>query len=320
MVIATGSALREGARRVKRALKRAWYGWRQRGWTEVCGADYARLFGELGGSIHVHPLVLEYMEQVAGRRIRYITRLHDGVPIAALPMVDGFIGATPQGLAQWGLQECIDMGDGELVLPVSPKARIALPGAASMISELHAADITGLDRGPAEVQMLAVGSDERSSGGLLAVSRRKFRRFQDAGGTAVDVRTLSPADVATNYRHLFHLRWGRPPLGATHTAQLLARLAPLMRGYALFQGRNPVAIQIIYSHPAPRGSLSVYVNGGIDPGYRQYSPGSILYYLNIDFLCREASAAGLPMRFSFGRNDASYKEQWCRSVSVFHTT
>ena len=90
-----------------------------------------------------------------------------------------------------------------------------------------------------------------------------------------------------------------------------------MSGSLIYLGEQPLAIQILYRVESP-GWISVeYINGGVDPQSRDYSPGSVLSFVNTQNAWAEARALGKPLRYSFGRADREYKDRWCNRAPVY---
>jgi hypothetical protein len=84
-----------------------------------------------------------------------------------------------------------------------------------------------------------------------------------------------------------------------------------MTGDVLFLHDAPVAIQVLYRVESPQWISMEYVNGGFDPGYQHFSPGSLLTFANTHAATEAASAAGKALRYSFGRLETGYKTLWC---------
>ena len=80
---------------------------------------------------------------------------------------------------------------------------------------------------------------------------------------------------------------------------------------------EPVAIQILYRVESPKWISVEYINGGVAPENREFSPGSVLTHVNTQQAWAEAEALGKPLRYSFGRADREYKDRWCHRVPVF---
>jgi len=98
---------------------------------------------------------------------------------------------------------------------------------------------------------------------------------------------------------------------------VLERLRELLIGSVLMLGGKPIAIQLVYRVEAP-GWVSVeYINGGVDPETKAFSPGSVLSFLNTQAAWEDARARNKPLRFSFGRADREYKDRWCNPVPVY---
>ena len=134
------------------------------------------------------------------------------------------------------------------------------------------------------------------------------------------VRPISDFDagqIAAMYRDLFQRRWGFPATGAERLAEVLERLRELLIGSVLLLDDKPIAIQLVYRVEAPEWISVEYVNGGVDPETKAFSPGSVLSFLNTQAAWEDARACNKPLRFSFGRADREYKDRWCNPVPVF---
>ena len=74
---------------------------------------------------------------------------------------------------------------------------------------------------------------------------------------------------------------------------------------------------LLYRVEAPKWVSLEYINGGVDPQNREFSPGSVLSFINTQTAWSEARALGKPLRYSFGRADREYKDRWCNRVAVY---
>ena len=90
-----------------------------------------------------------------------------------------------------------------------------------------------------------------------------------------------------------------------------------MTGSVVLLDEQPIAIQVLYRVESPKWVSVEYINGGVDPLQRDFSPGSVLSFVNTQAAWAEARALGKPLRYSFGRADREYKDRWCNRVSVF---
>jgi CelD/BcsL family acetyltransferase involved in cellulose biosynthesis len=91
----------------------------------------------------------------------------------------------------------------------------------------------------------------------------------------------------------------------------------MLCGDVLLLRDRPVAIRLIYRNETSRWLFANAVNGGIDPEFRDHSPGGILLFRTIEYLEQEAGASNKTLRFSCGQNDANYKKLWCFEVPTY---
>lgn len=131
------------------------------------------------------------------------------------------------------------------------------------------------------------------------------------------ISDFSAQEIASMYCDLFQRRWGFPATGAEHMAQVLERLQALLIGSVLLLDGKPIAIQLVYRVEAPEWISVEYINGGVDPETKAFSPGSVLSFLNTQAAWEDARARNKPLRFSFGRADREYKDRWCNPVPVY---
>lgn len=282
-------------------------------WRTISAEDYEAAFLRFGGSFAVHPRVVALVSSLAQRPVRYAGLMRRGELLGALPLWGEHIAATKLALEFYGVADLIDVGDAEVVLPIADDVRINLPFKANMISGLHARNIGNVTREANFAMTLAKGiriGERRLSGRTQASRRKETRRLEEIGGAFIPIYELSAEEVAAIYTRLFEKRWGFSPLGAQLLPVVLRELKDMLRGHVLLVGERPVAIELIYVSKTPRHVLANGVNRGVDPEFRDHTPGSILLFHDIGRLEEEACAGGKGLRFSFGMNDADYKSLW----------
>ncbi|SPO63982.1 Acetyltransferase (fragment) [Pseudomonas inefficax] len=147
--------------------------------------------------------------------------------------------------------------------------------------------------------------------------RRELRLLEEAGGVVRPISDFSAQEIASMYCDLFQRRWGFPATGAERMAEVLERLRELLIGSVLLLDGKPIAIQLVYRVEAPEWISVEYINGGVDPETKAFSPGSVLSFLNTQAAWEDARARNKPLRFSFGRADREYKDRWCNPVPVY---
>lgn len=289
-------------------------------WRTISPADYQFAFERFGGSFAVHPRVVSLLASLARRPVCYAGMMRRGELVAALPLWGEHIVGAKLALEFYGASHLIDVGNSEVVLPVAENASIDMPFKANLISTLHADNIANVERETDFAMTLAKGlrfGDRRLSGKTQARRRRETRRIEEIGGRFVPMSEFSPGEAAAIYTLLFEKRWGFPPLGKELLPIVLRELADLLAGDALLFGDRPAAVELVYRNATPRWLLVNGVNRGVDPQFREYSPGSVLLFRNIERFEEEARASGKILRFSFGLNDADYKEMWSFETPVY---
>lgn len=289
--------------------------WRERGWTPIDAAAYADAWQRFGGSVATHPQVIERLAGLAGIPVRYLGWLEQGELRAALPTWGRHLALSKDVLKQQGQRGLFDLGNAEIILPVAPDAQVSLRHRARYVSLLNAERIGTLREQP---EGLALAREpEEYSKKFRYNQRREQRLLEEAGGTIRPMLELGASEQARIYADLFQRRWGFEATGKTHLAEVFALLREFMTGSLIYLGDEPVAIQVLYRVEAPQWVSLEYINGGVDPQNREFSPGSVLSFVNTQNAWAEARAIGKPLRYSFGRADREYKDRWCNRVAVY---
>jgi hypothetical protein len=294
---------------------------RERGWEEISPEDYAGLWQRYGGSVATHPVFVERLSGLAEIPVRYLGWRRDGVLIAAIPTWERHLALSMMALKAVGKKRFFDLGNAEVILPVATGAEgIPLRHVGRSISVRHETNFTGLKQ---EKETLAfLKEPDAFSAKFRKNQRRNLRQFEEAGGFSRLVSDFSPKELANIYLDLFRHRWGFPAAGAERMAEVFALLHDWMRGAVIFLNDAPIAVQVLYQVESPQWVSVEYINGGVDPQARDFSPGNVVSYLNTDAAREEARAQSKSLRYSFGlystsRADCAYKSHWCTFESVF---
>jgi CelD/BcsL family acetyltransferase involved in cellulose biosynthesis len=289
-------------------------------WKAISAEDYEAAFERFGGSFALHPRVVALVASLAQRPVRYAGLIRKGELVGAVPLWGEHIVATKLALEFYGARDLIDVGDSEIVLPIADDVRTNAPFRANMISSLHAGNISNVTREADFAMTLAKGirsGDRRLSGKTQVRRRRETRRFEEIGGKFVPIHEFSAREVAEIYMRLFEKRWSFSPLGENLLPSVLLELQDMLRGDVLLLRERPVAIELIYVSETPHYLLASGVNRGVDPEFRDHTPGSILLFHDIELLEEEARANNKTLRFSFGMNDADYKSLWSLETPAY---
>ena len=290
-------------------------GWRERGWSVVDASTYSDAWQRYGGSVATHPQVVERLAGLAEIPVRYLAWEHGGELKACIATWGQDLALSKDVLKRKGKKGLFDLGNAELILPAAADAQAPLRHRARYLSALNEGRFAGIKL---QTEQLAMArTPEELSKKFRYNQRRELRLLEEAGGVVRAVQTFTSAELAAIYCDLFQRRWGFPATGAERMAQVIELLREWLIGSVIFLNDAPIAIQLVYRVEAPEWVSVEYVNGGVDPQTREFSPGSVLSFLNTQSAWERAREAGKPLRFSFGRADREYKDRWCNPVPVF---
>ncbi len=289
--------------------------WREQGWSEIDAAAYAEAWQRFGGSVATHPQVVERLAALAGIPVRYLGWIEQGELKGAIATWGRHLALAKEVLKREGKRQLFDLGNAEIILPLAADAQVRLRHRARYLSELNQPRVLGLREQP---EGLALAREpEQYSKKFRYNQRREQRLLEEAGGVIRPMQSLEAAEQARIYADLFRRRWGFAAAGEAHLAEVFGLLREFMTGALIYLQDEPVAIQILYRVESPQWLSIEYINGGVDPQNREFSPGSVLSFVNTQQAWDEARALGKPLRYSFGRADREYKDRWCHRVPVY---
>jgi hypothetical protein len=287
---------------------------RERGWQVIDAKAYAEAWARFGGSVATHPLVVEQLADLAQIPVRYLGWHQAGELKAAIPTWGRHLALSKDVLKRHGKKGLFDLGNAEIILPAAADAQAPLRQRARYLSTLNEGRFSGLK--PQAEQLAMARTPEELSKKFRYNQRRELRLLEEAGGVVRPVSEFSSAELASIYCDLFLRRWGFKATGAERLAEVIELLREWLIGSVIFLNDAPIAIQLVYRVESPEWISVEYVNGGVDPETRAFSPGSVLSFLNTQSAWEQAREVGKPLRFSFGRADREYKDRWCNPVQV----
>ncbi|KRP48853.1 Mig-14 protein [Pseudomonas libanensis] len=290
-------------------------GWRERGWAPVEAEVYAQAWQRYGGSVATHPQVIERLAGLAQIPVRYLGWVQGGELKGAIATWGRDLALSKDVLKRSGKKGLFDLGNAEIILPIAADAQVPLRHRARYLSALNEGRVSTLK--PQAEQLAMARTPEDLSKKFRYNQRRELRLLEEAGGVVRAVSEFSSTELAAIYCDLFQRRWGFPAAGAARLAEVLELLKEFLFGSVLFLNDAPIAVQLVYQVQSNEWFSAEYVNGGVDPETRAFSPGSVLSFLNTQSAWEQARAANKSLRFSFGRSDREYKERWCNPVPVF---
>jgi hypothetical protein len=296
-------------------MLRALRAWRERGWTAIDSKAYSDAWARFGGSVATHPQVIERLADLADIPVRYLGWEHDGELVAALPCWGQHLALSKDVLKRAGKRGLFDLGNAEVILPVAAGARVQVRQRMRYVSELNVEQVRGLKPLPQGLALARAPEDYSKK--FRYNQRREQRLLEEAGGRLIPMAQLSAVEQAAIYADLFQRRWGFEVPGKARMVEVFTLLREFMTGSVLLLDDAPVAIQILYRVEAPQWVSLEYINGGVDPQSRDFSPGSVLSFVNTQDAWEHARALGKPLRYSFGRADREYKGRWCHTVPAY---
>ncbi|WAT29322.1 antimicrobial resistance protein Mig-14 [Pseudomonas sp. GXZC] len=290
-------------------------GWRERGWCVVDAPAYHEAWQRFGGSVATHPQVIERLAGLAQIPVRYLAWEQAGELKACIATWGRDLALSKDVLKRSGKKGLFDLGNAEVILPAAADAQAPLRQRARYLSTLNEGRFSGLK--PQAEQLAMARTPEELSKKFRYNQRRELRLLEEAGGVVRPVSEFSSAELAAIYCDLFLRRWGFTATGAERLAEVIELMREWLIGSVIFLNDAPIAIQLVYRVESPEWISVEYVNGGVDPETRAFSPGSVLSFLNTQSAWEQAREVGKPLRFSFGRADREYKDRWCNPVQVF---
>ena len=289
--------------------------WRERGWREVDAAAYAAAWQRFGGSVFTHPQVVERLSALARIPLRYLGYPAGDELLAAIPCWGRYLALSKEVLKKRGQRGLFDLGNAEVILPIAAQTCVPVRQHMRYVSELNAERISELKAQPEGLALARPPEDYSKK--FRYNQRRELRLLEEAGGQVRPMLDYTPSEQAAIYADLFQRRWGFAARGAEHLGEVFTLLREFMTGAIILRGEQPIAVQILYRVEAPEWISLEYINGGVDPETRDFSPGSVLSFVNTQNAWAEARALGKPLRYSFGRADRKYKDRWCSRVPAY---
>lgn len=290
---------------------------RMRKWQQVDAATYADLYKKLGGSVLTHPTTINAMSMVADIDVQYYLLEQEGEPVAAIPVWQKWLAGHKVALKKSGKKGVVDMGNAEVILPISTNTTIALPVKAEQIADIHKDNISNLKLSKTELSL----ARPHTAGGLSKKfkynQRRQLRLLEEEGMLVKPVTSMDNDSIAAVYIELFEKRWGFKPTGHERLRDFIEMMRPLLFGSFLEMDGKPIAFQMVYAVEGVEHISIEYINGGVDPAYKKFSPDSALSFLNTQQAWDLSGQCNKQLRYSFGKSDTEYKDRWCSRVATY---
>mgnify|MGYP003365528630 FL=1 len=284
-----------------RSIKRLVYGWR-----DSDAATYRQCYEQYGGSINMHPDVLDFVTEKTGQRIRYFQRQEQGEIVGGYAVLDD----KHVGARVW---KKYPISYDDVMLPLAEKCRAMFPERCNRISPALRNNLININYRVARKGTVCIVKDDFSAK-TEKNRRNEFRKFVAAGGSCVDQIQFSAAELAEIYMHLFNARFAgevRCHDKADLTA-IIEELRHLVFGNILLINEKPCAMDLVFYAESANMVYFDVPNGGVDPAWSHLSPGSLLMWKNIQSAREYCARKQKKMIFSIGALEKkwAYKLRW----------
>ncbi|SMF02252.1 GNAT family N-acetyltransferase [Pseudogulbenkiania subflava] len=295
---------------------------RSLGWRSVSPEDYSLAYRKYGGSVINHPDILAFINRRFDCAPSYWGKPGSPGELSAVVATWGaYLAGEKEALKRFGIDTRFDFGTPEVVLPLAPDFRSSLLFRSKHLALDHQPQIANLSqRNRGRTLCFAKGLGENGMSKRSCQRRRnEAKKLLEAGGEIQPVSAFDPDQLATLYSHLFEKRWQRPYPLRPGLTDMMSSLRHLMTGHVILIKGQPVAFQFLLAAHSGNHYSVEYINGGVDPAAHEFSPGTVLTWLNVEQSWNLAQELGAQLRYSFGRNSADYKAQWAYEVPLLRT-
>lgn len=293
-----------------RRLKRLFFGW------ENSDAEtYRNIFEQYGGSINVHPDMVDFVAKRSGEKVSYFHCEKEGVIVGAYPV----IGEKSLGADIW---RRYPFSYDEILFPLEPSTRVWFPEKSNRLSHRLKDNIINANYTLARKNKVCIVK-ETGSPKSDKNRRNEFKRFLKSDGICVDQSSISAEELAALYLYLFNARFKGQVrcYEKNDLLDVIKTLRHLFFGKVLFIGDAPCAIDLaLFSESSEKIYFDI-PNGGVQPCYSDLSPGSLVMWKNIQAAKKMCEEKRKKMIFSIGALDENwtYKLRWANALRTGKT-
>ncbi|MGK9175074.1 antimicrobial resistance protein Mig-14 [Yokenella regensburgei] len=280
-------------------FKRSLYGW------NTCTPEvYANFYYKFGGSVCVHPRVLNYLRATLGIEINYYNR-HNA---AYCTFNDSLVYHNPK----------IPFIFDDLLFPVAPGSKVFMPHKTKRLSPLAQHSYhNGIYSDLLKHKIAYVKEDFSKT--TVRKRNAEIRKIKESGGEFKSISGFSAKALSQIYCELFNLRWNGKIkcFDETLLEDVFKELNDLLFGNVLLINNQPAAYDLIYRAESSTWLYFDDINGGVDPNFMNVGAGTALLWQNITEAKMSGSHSKIPTIFSLGiyLKGWEYKKQWCDILS-----
>ena len=283
------------------SIKRRLYGWH-----DSDAATYRKCYEQYGGSINMHPDVLDFVPEKTGQKIRYFQRQENGEVVGAYAV----IGEKHVGAKVW---DKYPISYDDVMLPLAEKCRAFFPEPCNRISPALKKNLMNINYKVARKGTVCIVKDNMSAKSEKN-RRNEFRKFIAAGGSCIDQIHFSAVELAEIYVHLFNSRFcGEIRChDKMDLINIIESLRHLIFGNVLFINEKPCAMDLVFCAESAKMVYFDVPNGGVDPAWSHLSPGTLVMWKNIQSAREYCARKQKKMIFSIGALEEkwAYKLRW----------
>ncbi|HBW3328339.1 TPA: Mig-14 family protein [Klebsiella pneumoniae] len=282
------------------------------GWRKSSLETYAIAYKKYGGSVNLHPDIIAFLMRRKKTTIDFWHYEAEGDVVAAYFKVN----KKDIGCNLW---REYPLSYDEVKIPIKECMKVWLPERCNRLSPYNANNIINTLNQYSEKRRICYAKDSFSNKTKKKRLGEK-KRFIDNGGEIYELNNLSNNELAEIYVRLFKMRFGDKVqcYNKNKIADMASELNHLIYGTVLFFNREPCAIDLVWRAESDKTIYFDVPNGGVNPKYLDYSPGSIVMWENINNAKTECIIKSKEMCFSIGlyENNWDYKLRWAEPKSL----
>lgn len=267
---------------------------------------YREAFTQYGGSINMHPDIVDYFMRRHNWHFKFFHYKEDDVIKGAYFICnDQNIGILTR--------RTFPLSSDEILIPMAPDLRCFLPDRTNRLSVLHQPQIRNAVWKIARKKQNCLVKETFSSK-FERTRRNEYQRFLKKGGSVKSVDDCSSDELTHIFIELFQSRFGNTLscYPADNLTNFFSQLRHLLFGHILYIEGTPCAFDIVLKSESQMNVYFDVSNGAIKNEFRPLSPGSILMWLNINRARHYCQERQKKLIFSIGilKPEWEYKRLW----------
>lgn len=288
-------------------LRRKLYGWK-----ESSPELYELSFKKYGGSVNMHPKVINVISSIMNLDVDYYHKEIDGEVISSYALV----GNKTIGIECW---KDYPVSYDEVIIPSVKGSCIFFPEKTKKLSSYNQGCFANSSFRISRKSKICIARENYSSK-TEKNRRNEYNRFERAGGVCYDLNQFTADELTDYYIFLFTSRFAGEVkcYNRDEIKAIFVNLWDLIFGHILFVNGIPCAMDIVLMAESDDLIYLDVPNGGVNVEFSHLSPGSLLMWNNIKSAHEYGRITGKKIRMSIGglSDDWSYKLRWSEAEST----